>query len=239
MSKSPAYLVMYTEVKKSIVNGLYAIGELLPTEAELEKQFDVSRTTVRRAMELLARDGLVEIKQGRGTMVLDYKTKQDLNKVTSVSESLKRRGYKVTTKSMHIDIIKATANIAKELDINQGDFVARVQRIQLADSRPVTIMKNYLPYNLVQGIELYINKFSALYQFIEERYGISIDGAKDKIYAKPADFAEAEMLNLKVGTALLCINRICFSNDKPVCVDNVAIVGDCYELEISMSGRYK
>jgi GntR family transcriptional regulator len=230
---------MYTELKKSIVNGLYVVGELLPTESELEKQFGVSRTTVRRAMELLAKDGIVEIKQGRGTMVLDYKTKQDLNKVTSVSESLKRRGYDVTTKSMYIDIVKASAGIAKELDIKQGDPVARIQRIQLADSRPVTIMKNYIPYNLVEGIELQINKFSALYQFIEDRYGISIDGANDKIYSRAAEFAESEMLNVQVGTPLLCIDRVCFSNDKPVCVDNVAIVGDCYELEISMSGRYK
>lgn len=239
MSKRPAYLLMYEEIKKSIINGLYGIGEMMPTEGELEKKFGVSRTTVRRAMELLARDGLLEIRQGRGTMVLDYRTKQDLTRVTSVSESLARRGYHVTTKSMHIDVIKAGASLAKELDIQQGDVVARIQRIQLADNRPITIMKNYIPYELVPGIEAFISTFSALYEFIEKQFGITIDGARDKVYARAAEFTEAEMLNITVGSPLLCIDRICYRKDVPVCVDHVAIIGDSYELEISMSGRYK
>lgn len=239
MSKCPAYLGMYEALKKKIISGIYAIGELLPTETELEQQFLVSRTTVRRAMELLARDGLVEIRQGRGTMVLDYKTKQDLNKVTSVSESLKRRGYAVKTKSMYIDVIKAPARLAKDLGIEIGDDIARIQRIQLADDKPVTIMKNYIAYRKVPGIEQYTNKFCTLYQFLEDQYHISIDGATDKISATSADFSDAEMLAVPVGTALLCIYRICCQNKEPVCVDDVSIVGSQYELENSMTGRLK
>ena len=239
MSKRPAYLGMYEHLKKEIINGIFTVGELLPTESEFEQQFEVSRTTVRRAMDLLSRDGLIEIKQGRGTMVLDYKTKQNLNKVTSVSESLKRRGYTVKTKSMYIDVIKATVSLAKDLSIELGDDVARIQRIQLADDKPITIMKNYIVYSNVPHIEQYTNKFYALYQFLEDQYQIHIDGAVDKISAKSADFADSEMLSVPVGTALLCIYRICYQNNMPVCVDNVSIVGDQYELESSMTGRFK
>lgn len=239
MSKSPAYKGIYDKLKIDIKNGKYLVGELLPTETELEKIFNVSRTTVRRAMELLAQDSLVEIKQGRGTMVLDFKTKQDLNKVTSVTESLRRKGYTVRTKSMYIDRIPATENLAKELGVMKGSLLARVQRIQLADEKPVVIMKNYIPYDKVPNIEEYTNKFSALYQFLEERYQIEIDAAKDKVYAKSADFAESEMLGVKPNTALLCIDRICYKDNQPVCVDQVSILGDEYELEISMNGRYK
>ncbi|RDU24699.1 GntR family transcriptional regulator [Anaerosacchariphilus polymeriproducens] len=239
MSKLPAYIKMYNTIKAEIQKEIYQVGDLLPVEAELEKLFSVSRTTVRRAMELLSREGFVEIKQGRGTMVLDYRTKQNLNQVTSVSETLRRKGYTVKTKSMYIDIIHAPSNLAEELMINQGEMIARVQRIQLADEKPVAIMKNYIPYPLVQGIEEYTNQFTALYQFLEEKYEIQIDAAKDKIYAKGADFTEAEMLRVKPETALLCIRRVCFQDERPVCVDVVSIIGNQYELELSMMGRYK
>lgn len=239
MSKLPAYMIMHDLLKKDIQKGTYLVGELLPTEAELEQIFKVSRTTVRRAVELLAKEGLVEIKQGRGTMVLDYRTHQDMNMVTSVSESLKRRGYAISTKSMYIDKISASELLAKELQVPIGTALARVQRIQLADNKPIVIMKNYIPYDLVLGIEQYTNQFTALYQFLENQYQIKISGAKDKIYAKSADFTEAEILCVSTGTALLCIHRICYQQEKPVCVDQVSILGDQYELEISMQGRYK
>lgn len=239
MAKKPAYMIMYDTLKEDIKKGVYPIGDLLPTEGEMEKLFSVSRTTVRRAMEILAEEGYVEIKQGRGTMVLDYRTTQNLNQVTSVTESLRRKGYAVRTKSMYIDTIHANLNLAEELHVNQGDLLARVQRIQLADEKPVVIMKNYIPYELVQGIEKYNNQFSALYQFLEEKYKIQIDAAKDRIYARGADFTDAEMLQINPGTALLCIRRICYQEKKPVCVDQVSLLGDQYELELSMMGRYK
>ncbi len=239
MSKIPAYRIVHDALKKEIQNGKYPVSELLPTEPELEKIFHVSRTTVRRAMEVLKEEGLVEITQGRGTMVLDYRTKQDLNKVTSVTESFRRRGYDVRTKSMHIDIISANEELCKELGIHLREPVARVQRIQLANDRPVVIMKNYIPYRNVPDIIAFTNKFSGLYQFLEEQYQIEIDAADDKIYAKASDFSESEMLDVQAGTALLCIHRICYRDKTPVCVDDVYILGDQYELVISMNGRYK
>lgn len=239
MSNQPAYMIMYNSLKEDIKKGVYPVGDLLPIEAELENLFSVSRTTVRRAMELLAREGFVEVRQGRGTTVLDFKTKQNLNQVTSVTESLRRKGYVVRTKSMYIDTVYATFQLAEELKINQGDLLARVQRIQLADDKPIAIMENYIPYDLVPNIEEYTNQFSALYQFLEEKFNIQINAAKDKIYAKNADFTDGEMLGVKPGTALLCIHRICFNEEKPICVDIVSIIGNQYELENSMNGRFK
>ncbi len=239
MGKIPAYMIVHNLLKKDIQDGKYLVSDLLPTEPELEKIFNVSRTTIRRAMEVLKEEGLIDIKQGRGTMVLDHRTKQDLNKVTSVTESLRRRGYEVRTKSMYIDIIPASEKLANKLTINNGDFVARVQRIQLANEQPVVIMKNYIPYRFVPNIEQFTNKFSGLYQFLEEQYQLEINAANDKIFAKSADFAESEMLCTQPGTALLCIQRICYKEEEPVCFDDVCILGDQYELAISMNGRYK
>lgn len=239
MRKVPAYMAVHDLIKKRIQDGTYPVLELLPTEPELEKIYKVSRTTIRSAMELLKEEGFVEVKQGRGTMVLDQRTIQDLNKVTSVTESLRRKGYDVRTKSMYIDIIPASDKLLKELNLSTEDSITRVQRIQLIDENPIAIMRNYIPTSLVPGLLQFTNKFSGLYQFLEEHYELQIDSAHDKIFAKSADFAESEMLNVPPGTALLCIRRICYQDGNPVCVDDVCIIGDQYELAISTNGRYK
>lgn len=239
MIKSPAYAVIYDVLKREIMDGDIPVGSLLPAEPELEKRFSVSRTTVRRAVELLSQDGLVLAKQGRGTKVLDYKTRQNLNMVTSISETLRKKGYEVRPKTMHIDIVPASSHIAQDLGIDEGEPVARVQRIQLADEHPVAIMKNYIPAYMVPGIESQVENINSLYMYLEERYSINIDSAKDRISARSADFSEAQMLEIPVGGALLYMRRICYSNNRPVCADRLSIVGDKYELQISMIGRSK
>jgi DNA-binding GntR family transcriptional regulator len=238
MAKIPAYEKVFEQLKKEIVDGDISVGEFLPPEGMLEKRFDVSRTTIRRATELLSREKFVEIKQGRGTKVIDHKTQQTLNRVTSISETLMKKGYVVESKSMHIDTIQATVNQARELGIEQGDELVRIQRVQTADGRPVAIMRNYLLPYMVPGVEDYNDKFTSLYKFLETRYGINIDSAKNGISATIASFNEAEMLDIKIGAPLLRIARTCYMGEKPVCLDRIRIVGDVYEFEMIMDGKY-
>ena len=117
----PAYRNLYQIIKNDIEKGVYSAGNFIPTEPELEQLFGVSRTTVRKAMKLLADEQLVEIKQGRGTMVLDSKTPQSFNGVTSVTESLRKRGYQVATKSRYIDAILPPEEIAGQLGLAPGE----------------------------------------------------------------------------------------------------------------------
>lgn len=237
--KVPAYVKVFQQLKKEIIDGEFNVGDMLPPEGMLEKRFDVSRTTIRRATELLSRENLVEIKQGRGTRVIDYKTQQTLNLVTSISETLKQKGYEVEPKSMYIDVVEATSTQAKDFEIEAGDRIVRVQRVQMADGKPIAIMRNYLLPHMVPGIETYTDQFTSLYQFLESRYGINIDSAKNSIAARIANFNEAQMLDLKVGAPLLQIKRICYMDSKPVCLDRISIDGDVYEFEMFMEGRYE
>ena len=84
MREVPAYRKVYTELKRQIKDGGYPAGTLLPTESELEAQFSVSRTTVRKAVSLLAGEGYLSVRQGRGTEVLDISTTQKLNHISSI-----------------------------------------------------------------------------------------------------------------------------------------------------------
>ena len=208
-------------------------------DGKLEKIYQVCRTTVRNAVKILVQEGLVEVRQGSGTRVLNHKAIQNYNKVTSVTESLMKKGYRVTTSDMMIDIISADKQLADELEIPEGTSVARIQRLQLADEEPVTLMENYIEYAKVPGIEAYENQFVALYQFLEEKFGLQIDETRDRISAKSATFMEAQVLKTEPKDALLVVHRVTYWQNRPVSIDHVRIIGSKYEVEISGKGRSK
>ena len=103
MTNKPIYIKIYDKIKSAIKGGTYPPGSFLPTEQELETLYQVSRTTIRKAVKLLSDEGILSVRQGCGTMVMDTRTTQNYNQVTSVTESLQKRGHDVTTGSMMID----------------------------------------------------------------------------------------------------------------------------------------
>ena len=235
----PTYVKVYHQIKTEIQKGTYPIGSFIPKESELERIYQVSRTTIRKAIKMLVEEETLEVRQGRGTKVLNYKAKQNYTHVSSVTETLRKRGYDVKVADMEIDIIEAEGQIAEQLELNYGEKVARVQRVVLADERPVTIMENYIPYANVPGIENFENKFVALYQFIEDQYGLKIEETKDRIYAKQADFLETQVLQTESKEALLVVERVTYYNEHPITIDHVRIIGSEYEVEITGRGRLK
>ncbi len=237
MIKLPAYAQVYNALKNEIVEGDIAVGEYLPPEADLEKRFMVSRTTVRKAVELLTREGYVSPKQGIGTVILDYRTKQTLNRVTSMSETLKNKGHEVWTKNLKIEIVEATPKLSRIFRVPEGEKIAFIERVQMADGKPISIIKNYIPYCIVPDIEKHTEEIPSLYMFLEKKYKLVFDSAHDRISAGNADKEEAELLSISEGDALLVMKRVCYINSKPASYDRLNIVGNKYELEVYMEGR--
>ena len=118
MSHIPAYKEVYSKLKEELKEGIYPAGSLLPTESELEKIFHVSRTTIRKAISILSLEGYVKTKQGYGTEVLNIFTVQKLNQITSITETLRQKGYTVKTKSMYIEKITAPESIMSIMEMH-------------------------------------------------------------------------------------------------------------------------
>ena len=237
MALIPEYAKIYNTLKREIISGEFSPGDQIPPEPELCERFGVSRITVRRAVQTLAQEGYVSVRQGIGTLVLDNTVKQDFNGVTSVTETLRKKGYDVAATSMSIEKIFASHRLAKELQVKENAALIKVLRVQTADGRPVAIMKNYLIPSMVEGLENSTDKFTSLYEFLEKHFEISINSAKDEIYACSADNYQAGMLNVPENTPLLCIRRVCYSDGMPVAVDVVYALGDIYRVELDLKGR--
>ncbi len=233
----PAYKNVYKEMKNKILDESYSIGSFVPSESDLCDLFKVSRTTLRKAMQLLEQEGFVKIQQGRGTEVLDYRTTQMLNHVTSFSETLKKKGYSVKSKSMYIDTVIPPSNVLDNLNLPIETEVIRIQRIQLANEKPIAIMTNYIPHEIVPGILEDQKKFVSLYNHLEKNYGIVITSAKDNIYAKVADFLESELLQIPIGSALLVDRRVTYSMGKPIEYVIMIVDASRYDFSINLVGR--
>lgn len=237
MEKLPSYKKVYMSIKSDIKDGVYKPGVLIPSEPELEQIFGVSRTTVRRAIELLAGEGYVRAQRGKGTEVLDISTTQRLNRLTSISETLASKGYHVTSKGMCIDTVCAPNYVAEALELPMNEEVYRVQRVQYADDSPIGIMTNYLKKSSVSGLEKYSGTFVSLYKFLEEKYGIIFTSATEYISAMVSDFVESQILQVSIGTPLLYSRRTTFVKNEPVEYAQIKLLADKYEFCVYMQGR--
>ncbi len=237
MLKLPLYQEVYQKIKNLIRTGEYEVGEFLPPEGELEAQYEVSRTTIRKVINMLASEGYVEVKQGRGTSVLDFHSTQKLNGITSISETLRKRGMDVCSKGVYIDTVPVTPKTAEKLQIKEGEEIFRMQRVIWADDVPIAIMENYIQCELAPSLDNRSSEIQSLYRFLEEHYDLHIDFAKDIISAKSAEFSESQILNIRPGAALLTLRRITYMQGRPITYDKTTIRADKYRFEIESEGR--
>ena len=137
-------MLAYVSAKKQIIqfikNKSFRAGDRLPTEVELSEQLDISRLTLREALNALKNEGLIHAVQGRGTfLACDFTQIADsLNINTSVSEMIEAAGYRPGVASFKKELVKADAVVAERLQVTEGTDVLMCARIRLADDEPVT-----------------------------------------------------------------------------------------------------
>lgn len=165
----PAYMRVYHSIRSQIMDKKYDVGAILPPEPELEKAFGVSRTTIRRAIEMLAREGVLSVRQGFGTQVVSRKAVQNLNEFTSISESLAQKGHKIGLRSCFIEKVGASEKIANLLGVQPRTPLICVHRIRTSDGFPISISKNFILEQLVPGIDAH-TRISHLYDYLKEKY---------------------------------------------------------------------
>ena len=239
MARTPAYQTVYEALKEAIQSKTYATGSLLPPEPELEKMFDVSRTTVRKAISLLVGDGLIRVQQGYGTEVVDYalpKTYHKFHNITKINEKLHGDEASFNVKGMHIDQTAASTAVAQALQIAPGQPVYRIQRLPLIDDKPFGIMTNYLLPSLVPGLDQYSNTFANLYDFLADRYDLLFLFGDEVVSAATVDFIESELLGIPPGAPVLFFKRIAHCEQGPFEYVETKLRPDRYELNIHMEG---
>jgi GntR family transcriptional regulator len=196
------------QLEERIRSSLHA-HDPLPTERQLMKDFGVSRTTVRQAIQGLISSGLVYKIQGSGTYVADPAVISKTLRLTSFSEDMRQRGLEPASVVLASGTVAASPEMASVLEVEPGSPLVFVQRLRLADGRPMALESVYLLAELVDATSLDVA--GSLYAQLGER-GIRVERAAQTIGATNLDSHQARLLDQAVGAAAIRVVRVSYSD---------------------------
>ena len=213
----PLYEQIYIYLNKLIVNKQLKPGDQLPSEKELESMFDVSKITIRHAIQELVYENKVIKIAGKGSYILKPKI-EPLTALTSFSENMIAQGYDPSYKESKVSLTIPNIKISGYLNVNKDEKVVNLFRMMLADGIPMAIQDAYLPAYLFQKnpdfiIPELMNKIS-LYKILELEFGIILYRAEERVDASKANKEEATLLGIEKDDPVLIIERISYTEDK-------------------------
>jgi GntR family transcriptional regulator len=228
-SFTPMYFQIQTHLLKMIQSGQLRAGDPVPSEEELARVYGVSRMTSRQALQSLKNQGYAAGQKGRGTFVTQPKVEKDITHLAGFTAEMLALGMKASSKVLESATIKATAEIAAQLQIAPNVPIFRLVRLRYADEIPVAIEDSSFSQVRFPGIEKFDFKSASLYQTLREQYRVVIGSADEILEARAANRKEAELLQIPVRSCLLVISRVLRSSDgKPIEVVRSLYRGDRY-----------
>jgi GntR family transcriptional regulator len=190
------YDQVYRRLRGHIERGDLRPGDRLPAERTLAEELPVSRVTVRRALEQLERDGLIE---DRRVASLG----EAHNMLLSFSAIGAERGLVTTATVLVATVRAASLNESEALRIAPGAPIFELHRVRHLGGLPVAFDANKLAYDRVTGIEAVDFTAASLYATLEDRYGIVATRADYAIEAVGATRRDVELLDVEIGAAML------------------------------------
>lgn len=201
-----------------IESGAYAPNERLPISAELCDQYQVSKITIKRAMDELERLGIVVRRRGSGTFVKGpgpAPSRRHLwsqaTRVRGTKSQFALEGRVVSADVKHFSIEPASPQVARALGIADG-FVYDIRRVRILDGKPINVEQTYMPIDVIPGVTLEVLNDS-IYEYIEGPLGLTIDSAHSIIRAVQPTETECAWLNITKEEPLLEVEQTAYLSD--------------------------
>lgn len=225
------YAVVYRKLRDKLSEGRFPVGSRLPTEEQMSDEFDVSRITIRRALEQLVNEGYVNRRQGSGYSVIALSPPQQ-NCLSSFTDMVFRSGATPTSRLLSIKEIgprdKRTAGLPTDL-VDQGRLL-QVRRLRCIDDRPVMLVSTWLSKAEIGEVTAAdfpeTGTGQSILRILQEKFSLSWDAACEEISPILADAEAAKLLELDEGTPILKQACIAFGrNGKTVFYEDLLRAG--------------
>lgn len=233
-SLTPLYQQMMEDIKAAIEEGKYTAEEKIPSESELSEYYNVSRITVRRAVEELCQEGYLVKKQGKGTYVGRQKLRRKLSRVDeamSFSEMCRRNGQEPSVKCVGREVVPARADEVAFLGLEADARLLAIRRVHYADGVPIELENNLFPLPRFAFLEEE-DLDSSIFELLERKYGIRIGGTEETVVEiARASTSQAQLLEVPMGEPLFDLkNYFVDDQGKPLFAGHQYDVGSRYTI---------
>ena len=233
-NKVPLYCQLAAKIEGKINEGVYKEGDKISSERELCELYNVSRMTVRLAIDELVRQGKVEKIQGKGTYVLNQSIVQNLNNVYSFSREMEKQGKISSTQIIKREVVVADHKIASKLQIEEGTKVVFLERLRCAENIAIMVEKSWFPYSQFAFLLDIEYSEKRLYKTLEEDYNLRIDKAIETFKATELNLEECRLLHCPKNQYGLLVKRTSYCAEKIVCYSTIVSKGDIFEFTVQL-----
>jgi GntR family transcriptional regulator len=222
------YRAIADELRRRVEGGELAAGALLPSESELSIAYDVSRVTVRKALELLRDEGLIDARQGFGWFVATAPVRQSLGRLGTIEDQLAELGVDSERRVVGFRFVAAPPRARQVLGV---DSVLEVRRVNRADGQPFARVTVWCPEDVGSRLSRADVEASPFYELV----GVPLGGATQTIGAAAAGADDAALLAVPVGSPVLRCERITRDQaDRPVLLSEHIFPGHRTEFVVDM-----
>jgi GntR family transcriptional regulator len=195
------YRAIADALRQRVESGEFSAGRLLPSEAELSASYAASRVTVRRALEALRDEGMVDSRQGFGWFVAADPVRQSLGRLGTIEAQLADSGVESERRVLDFRFVPAPARVRQLLGVEE---VLEVRRLNLADGQPFARVTVWCPAELGAGLSRADVERAPFYDLLE----LPLAGATQSIGAAAASPDDAALLEVPVGSPVLVCERV-------------------------------
>lgn len=189
------------DLRQRLEEGEFNAGRLLPSESELSGHYSASRVTIRKALEALRTEGLVDARQGFGWFVPGNTVRQSLAHLATIEAQLEAEGRRSERKILDFAFVRPPARVRSILGV---DKALKVRRVNLADGEPFARVTVWCPEQLGAGVSRAQVQEQSFYELLP----VTLGGATQTIGADAANSADAELLQIPVGSPVLVCERV-------------------------------
>lgn len=239
-SFKPLYLQISDSIREEIETGKIMPGQKIWSERELMQELNVSRNTAQQAIEELVRNGFVSRVQGKGTFAIERKVSYGLQRMSSFSEEMRRKGMQPSSRVISMRQEHPSQSLAQRLRLSADSWVFRLERLRLADGLPMAYHVSHVPMTLCPGIEKFDFTNDSLFSILENQYNLILSWQKQAIRPVIARKEEADLLDIMVGMPLLLADGVAFLEDgTPFESNRILYRSDLYEFTVQSSRKFE
>jgi len=237
-SPIPLYAQVEAVLAAGIADGSYPPGTRLPNEETLIERFGVSRTTIQKTVQNLISRGLIEIRRGKGTFVIQPRITQELTELSGFVEDMHALGRNPTARVLDQQVMPANETVARRLALAVGTLVVRIQRVRLVDGMPLSFDETWLPRELGEKVISNNLETEPIFSLLERKYDTPLVEAEYRLEATSAVAAVAQALGIDPGSPIFLIERTSYSaRHQPVDYEKLHYRGDQIQFVTRLARR--